>query len=210
MATCCTVALAFLANTISTSDAFMMPRTTTPHLSRVQFGLAAAASSGDEDENDPTGGCGEGFYKVKGEHGDVCVFDYEAASCAFKGQSSLVDEDYWAAFDSQNLMRKKFGMGPLTAKQYVAFESQVEELGLQVEQKKAAAAAARKEYEKSQEPSFVKNFMNRVFQDTCESNFDCEQPEVCCDFGFKKMCCSSGKTTKELRWQYATVPVPNN
>ena len=31
-----------------------------------------------------------------------------------------------------------------------------------------------------------------VFKNGCESNFDCEQPQVCCDVGFKRNCCSNG------------------
>jgi hypothetical protein len=42
----------------------------------------------------------------------------------------------------------------------------------------------------------------------CESNYDCQRPEVCCDFHFTKQCCSSGIMARELTLQYATVPVP--
>lgn len=59
-------------------------------------------------------------------------------------------------------------------------------------------------------PGILQHFMNNMFQDTCESNFDCERPEVCCDFKFKKMCCSSGQMSKDLQLEYATVPVPQN
>jgi hypothetical protein len=55
--------------------------------------------------------------------------------------------------------------------------------------------------------TFLQNFAIQ-FEDTCESNFDCERPEVCCDLGYKKMCCSSGEMAQDLQLQYATVPVP--
>jgi hypothetical protein len=55
--------------------------------------------------------------------------------------------------------------------------------------------------------SLMGQFFN-MFADTCESNFDCRYPEVCCDLGFKKSCCSSGQTARNLRLEYATVPVP--
>ena len=37
-------------------------------------------------------------------------------------------------------------------------------------------------------------WMNQLFgqKNTCESNFDCTRPELCCDFGFMKKCCASG------------------
>ena len=54
------------------------------------------------------------------------------------------------------------------------------------------------------------NFMMNMFQDTCQSNYDCDYPEVCCDFGYKKTCCNSGEITKQVKLEYATVPVPQN
>lgn len=44
-------------------------------------------------------------------------------------------------------------------------------------------------------------------EDTCESNFDCARPQVCCDLGFKKMCCSSGKGIFEPQQQLEMIPV---
>lgn len=64
------------------------------------------------------------------------------------------------------------------------------------------------EEEEQTRPSILQHFMNNMFQNTCESNYDCEKPEVCCDFHFKKMCCSSGEMAREIQWEYATVPVP--
>lgn len=59
-------------------------------------------------------------------------------------------------------------------------------------------------------PDFLHRFKKTMFQNSCESNFDCERPEVCCDFHFKRMCCSSGQMGKDLLLEYATVPVPQN
>eukprot|EP00527_Entomoneis_sp_CCMP2396_P007135 CAMPEP_0198143304 /NCGR_PEP_ID=MMETSP1443-20131203/6275_1 /TAXON_ID=186043 /ORGANISM="Entomoneis sp., Strain CCMP2396" /LENGTH=274 /DNA_ID=CAMNT_0043806525 /DNA_START=71 /DNA_END=895 /DNA_ORIENTATION=+ len=70
-----------------------------------------------------------------------------------------------------------------------------------------AVATPECEQPQSKAQSSLQNFINNVFQDTCECNFDCDQPEVCCDFGFKKMCCFSGRTAQNL--EYATVPVPS-
>ena len=40
------------------------------------------------------------------------------------------------------------------------------------------------------------NILGKIFggvlKNGCESNFDCERPQVCCDVGFKKICCSNG------------------
>ena len=56
----------------------------------------------------------------------------------------------------------------------------------------------------------LKGLFGSVFEDTCESNYDCNRPEVCCDFGFKKTCCEGGKTAKNLYGELATVPVPQS
>ena len=65
------------------------------------------------------------------------------------------------------------------------------------------------------EGGFFKKLMGNVLEDTCESNYDCESPEVCCDFGFKKMCCSSGLRVldgppRSRYGEYAEVPVIAN
>lgn len=67
-----------------------------------------------------------------------------------------------------------------------------------------------KEEEKRQ-PGLLKSFLATFRlsdEDACESNSDCYRPQVCCDFHFKKFCCSSGLMAQELQLQYATVPVP--
>merc|ERR1712232_1547005 len=79
------------------------------------------------------------------------------------------------------------------------------------QQQAAAAAEMADKSEKSPKGFFDKLFGN-VVKDTCENNFDCERPEVCCDFGFKKMCCTSGQSvfngSQSLYGQPAFVPVP--
>jgi hypothetical protein len=62
-----------------------------------------------------------------------------------------------------------------------------------------------------EQPGLLKSFLaafRLTDEHACESNFDCVRPEVCCDFLFKKFCCSSGKMAHDLQLQYATVPVP--
>jgi len=73
---------------------------------------------------------------------------------------------------------------------------------------KIDAVAREEEKEPQQAPGFLQTMFSNVFDDTCESNFDCKRPEVCCDFVFKKMCCSSGEMGRNLQQEYALVPVP--
>jgi hypothetical protein len=104
------------------------------------------------------------------------------------------DFDY-ESFNSKNKSRKKFGLKALTEQEFLELEAAVEEMGTQQEQKRAIAAASAAEMskKKNKKAGFLENLFGNVMQDTCESNYDCLRPEVCCDFGFKKMCCSSGQ-----------------
>ena len=166
------------------------------------------------DDDDPTGGCGEGFYKVEGKDGPSCVFDYEAAAKAFgtADEDELIDnaDEYWIQLEKQNAARKKFGMKPLTPEQYVVLQGQIHSMKEEqqvklLEQQEKLAAASKKE----QQSSLLQDFIKNVMQDTCESNYDCTRPEVCCDFGFKKMCCSAGDTvTRGVKHEFEMIPVP--
>jgi hypothetical protein len=97
--------------------------------------------------------------------------------------------------EKKNSLRKKFGLKPLDMEEFVELEGKVAELDIQ-QKKKVAAAMVELERAKQEKANSGGGFLNKMFgnvlKDTCESNYDCESPEVCCDFGIKKMCCSSG------------------
>jgi hypothetical protein len=98
------------------------------------------------------------------------------------------------AFDKKNKSRKKFGLKPLTRDEFVKLQAEVQlmdvkqrqELLRQQQQQQASAAELKKR------PNLLQRMLGNLLQDTCESNYDCERPQVCCDFGFKKACCASG------------------
>jgi hypothetical protein len=104
------------------------------------------------------------------------------------------------AYNNKNASRKKFGLPPISESEFIQIEAETQKLQATQQQKAAAASAAasaaaaqsRDAKKKSANNPFNKMF-GGILQDTCESNFDCERPEVCCDFGFKKMCCRSGQ-----------------
>lgn len=107
-----------------------------------------------------------------------------------EGGTDLFDED---AFKRKNASRKKFGLPPITPDEFVKIEAETRKLEIQQQQKAAASSSAAEM--NMTKPKGKNNFMKlfgNILQDTCESNFDCQRPEVCCDLGFKKMCCSSG------------------
>lgn len=112
----------------------------------------------------------------------------------------------WDALERKNLSRKKFGLQPLTAEEFLELEAQVKQMDLQQRQSAASNAAEMSGKQKSK--NFFEKMLGDVLDDTCDSNFDCERPEVCCDFGFKKMCCSSGTPVVNGFREYAMVPVP--
>merc|ERR1719478_285356 len=72
----------------------------------------------------------------------------------------------------------------------------------------AAAVAERRSEEQSKKKNALSSLFGSILQDTCETNYDCERPEVCCDLGFKKMCCSSGMKVFEGVPQRQLLRVP--
>ena len=101
------------------------------------------------------------------------------------------------ALQRKNASRKKFGMPPLSPEEFIAIEKEVRAMD-EVNKKKATYLAeqfaqnAQNAKEKSKKDSFLSNIFGGALKNGCESNFDCERPEVCCDVGFKKICCSNG------------------
>mmetsp|Transcript_18101 Transcript_18101/g.37964 ORF Transcript_18101/g.37964 Transcript_18101/m.37964 type:complete len:511 (+) Transcript_18101:128-1660(+) len=101
------------------------------------------------------------------------------------------------ALQRKNASRRKFGKPPLTPEEFIKIEDEVRAMDA-LNKKKAtylaeqvAQARKRKEEEKAK-GDFLSNIFGGVFKNGCESNFDCERPQVCCDVGFKKICCSNG------------------
>ena len=132
---------------------------------------------------------------------------------------SMEDEDNMAnhelfdevAFQKKNKSRQKFGLPPITEAEFVQIEIKTKELE-KAQQQKAASMSSAAEMNMSKEDAKKGNFMNKLFgnlsKDTCQDNWDCQRPEVCCDFGFKKMCCSSGmKVFNGLPGQLQKIPV---
>jgi len=99
------------------------------------------------------------------------------------------------AFDAKNKSRLRFGLKPLSPTEFVEIESQVSEMD-KVQQTKAArwrSAADMAATQDKKKTPWKDKLLGGMFKDTCESNYDCKRPEVCCDLGFKKMCCASGQ-----------------
>jgi hypothetical protein len=98
------------------------------------------------------------------------------------------------ALQRKNKSRQKFGMPPLTPEEFVKIEEEVRAMDA-MNKKKAAYLAeqlSQAQPKKKEGDSFLSNIFGGVLKNGCESNFDCERPQVCCDVGFKKICCSNG------------------
>lgn len=121
----------------------------------------------------------------------------------------------WEALDRKNASRKKFGLKPMTPEEFVENETLVQQMAVEQQQRVAAAAATksndRTRQQQQQTPS-VSGFLEKIFSDvvpdTCESNFDCEAPKVCCDFGVSKVCCAGGQRQRSREGELALVPIP--
>ena len=135
--------------------------------------------------------------------------------------SSLFQD--WEALDRKNVSRKKFGLKPMTVAEFVAHEATVQQMALEQQQKQrdlAAAAAAQQQSQQEQQkqkqqssfvPSFIEKMMDQVLPDQCESNWDCERPKICCDFGAAKVCCAGGSKQRAgggVQGQLELIPVP--
>lgn len=121
------------------------------------------------------------------------------AVSAEDGSSSSDEQEYpdldWDAYERKNASRKKFGLSPLTPEEYLENEAQIKQMDSQRRQQQAtssSAAAEMTKQSKSRQQGFLEKFFGSVLPETCESNFDCVRPEICCDFGFKQICCNSG------------------
>jgi hypothetical protein len=98
------------------------------------------------------------------------------------------------AFQRKNKSRLKFGMPPLTPEEFIKIEEEVRAMDA-MNKKKAAYLAeqlSQAQQAKKKSDNFLSNIFGGVLKNGCESNFDCERPQVCCDVGFKKICCSNG------------------
>jgi len=141
------------------------------------------------------------------------LFMYESAS---SGNDDILSLEYpnldVNAFQSKNRVRIKFGVDPLTPEEFLEVQAQIQEMELQTQN------AERQRQEDQVAPQkkggFFKNIFGDILENTCETNLDCERPEICCDFGAKKMCCSSGafvgmNILQERALQPALVRVPS-
>lgn len=145
------------------------------------------------------------------------LFAFEATSNDNE-ESHGIHDQYpgldWEALETKNKSRKKFGLKPLTPEEFLQLQSQVKEMDEKQKQRAAdaaAAAASAASAQKERKPSsfFEKLIGGELLKDTCESNFDCNRPEICCDFGFKKMCCSSGALVglQNMQRQPQMIPI---
>ena len=131
----------------------------------------------------------------------------DGAAAALNPMDKYPDLD-WQALESKNKSRQKFGLQPVTPEEFIELEAQVADLAQEQLIRQQQQLQAMKKAEAAAKPNFLQQLFGQVLQDTCESNFDCERPMVCCDFGLKKMCCASGLPVVNGPPQYATVPVP--
>jgi Uncharacterized conserved protein (DUF2358) len=116
----------------------------------------------------------------------------------------------WNALEAKNKSRLKFGLPPLSPEEFVELQAAVSQLDATMQEQRDANAAARRQRQEQEQsrngPSLMDKLFGGAMTDTCESNFDCERPTVCCDFGFVKKCCVSGsRVTEGLK--LATIPV---
>ena len=114
----------------------------------------------------------------------------DADSTNTNNNSNNMDVD-WDKYHSKNKSRVKFGLAKLTLEEFLDLEQQVKQMEV-VERAKYVSSDSTAATTTT--PKKSNAWMNQLFgqKNTCESNFDCTRPELCCDFGFMKKCCASG------------------
>merc|ERR1712194_672907 len=138
-----------------------------------------------------------------------------STTSASASTSSPNDNFNYEEFEKKNLSRKKFGLPPLSEEEFERIEAEVRQLHSQQRQrqqqaKQAASVELAQEKEKKG-GNFFANMMGDLISDTCESNSDCERPQLCCDLLFKKVCCANGmKVFNGMpgQMQPMLVPIP--
>jgi len=117
------------------------------------------------------------------------------------------------ALQRKNDSRKKFGLPPITPEEFIKIDEEVRAMDA-MNKKKAAYLAEQlaQSRKKEEKDSFLNSIFGGVLKNGCESNFDCERPQVCCDVGFKKICCSNGLGIVDgiplEKWERAVLRVP--
>lgn len=121
------------------------------------------------------------------------------------------------ALQRKNDSRKKFGMPPLTPEEFIVLEEEVRAMDA-MNKKKAAYLAERIADAKNskKKDGFLDSIFGGALKNGCENNFDCERPQVCCDVGFKKICCNNGLgivdgiPVENYQRGVLRVPLPND
>lgn len=117
------------------------------------------------------------------------------------------------ALQKKNESRQKFGLPPITPDEFIKIDEEVRAMDA-VNKKKATYLAEQLSQgrKKEEKDSFLNSIFGGVLKNGCESNFDCERPQVCCDVGFKKICCSNGLGIVDgiplEKWEKARLRVP--
>jgi Uncharacterized conserved protein (DUF2358) len=120
-----------------------------------------------------------------------------------------------AALEAKNKSRQKFGLQPLTPAEFLQVQKEVLQLAA-IQKEKALESSAQRLAQDSLDEAGGKqgSLFDKVFgsvvknMDTCETNFDCVRPQVCCDYVFAKKCCTSGSlVSSRIPLKYAVIPV---
>ena len=96
------------------------------------------------------------------------------------------------AFERKNLARKKFGLPPISREEFDKLEAEVQRQSASVKDAQQQLVVRMEEEKRKKESNPFAKMFDRARKDGCEDNWDCERPQVCCDFIVKKICCNSG------------------
>jgi len=139
----------------------------------------------------------------------------QSSSSSLDTASLSYDRD---AYEKKNVSRKRFGLPPMTPEDFIKVDEEIRAMGVE-NKKKATYLAEQLSQQRSKnkkEDGFLSKIFGGALKNGCESNFDCERPQVCCDVGFKKICCANGlgivdgRPVESYERGLLRVPLPND
>ena len=128
-------------------------------------------------------------------------------SLALMSESSSSASSSNEAFEKKNLARKKFGLPPISKKEFDKLEAETRRQSASAKEAQQQLSAQMIEEKRKKDSNPFAKMFDKALKNGCEENWDCERPQVCCDFIVKKVCCSSGMKVNNYAPRLAEVRV---
>jgi len=145
---------------------------------------------------------------------NVLLFSSQQSLPSHASEGDYFDID---AYQKRNQIRSKFGLKPLSEEEFAVLQDEVKIIEQEQIVKFDASKQERVEQQKistnksqASRRNVFGNFFSTGSRPSCQTNDDCQEPDVCCDMVFGKVCCYGGEKSRLEEWKLAYVPVPQS